>query len=142
MLMSAELKGCATWFIYFLDLLWVRYNCVKFHHCRICVTDFKEGGLFGPYPIHEQPRKSPSWLGLRHTLLQIYDNLWIYFSSDKKVYQRFFIWKIVFLFEICAYGKIEKVFNLFVKVTYCLRKSITLCTLEYLFNNKTHPSHS
>ena len=27
MLMSAELKVCVTWFIYFLDLLWVRYNC-------------------------------------------------------------------------------------------------------------------
>ena len=21
------------WFIYFLDLLWVRYKCAKFHHC-------------------------------------------------------------------------------------------------------------
>ena len=38
MLMSAELKGCVTRLIYFLDLLWVRYNCAKFHHCRICVT--------------------------------------------------------------------------------------------------------
>ena len=34
MLMSAELKGCVTWFICFLDLLWVRYNCAKFHQCR------------------------------------------------------------------------------------------------------------
>ena len=30
----------------FLDLLWGRYTSAKFHHCRICVTDFKEGGLF------------------------------------------------------------------------------------------------
>ena len=28
----------------FLDLLWVRYNCAKFYHCRLCVTDFREGG--------------------------------------------------------------------------------------------------
>ena len=63
MLMSAELKGCVTWFIYFLDLLWVRYNCAKFHRCRICVTDFRErGSLFGP-PIREQSQKSPSWIG-------------------------------------------------------------------------------
>ena len=36
----------------FLDLLWVRYNCAKFHHWRICVTDFREGGafLFRPHP--------------------------------------------------------------------------------------------
>ena len=37
----------------------------KFHHCRICVTDFREGGLFWPIPIHEQLQKSPSWIGLR-----------------------------------------------------------------------------
>ena len=64
-LMSAELKESVTWFIYFLDLLWVRYNCAKFHHCRICVTDFREGGaFFGLPPICEQPQKSPSWIGL------------------------------------------------------------------------------
>ena len=50
MLMSSEIKGCITWFIYFLDLLWVRYNCAKFHHCRICVIDFREGGTF--LPLH------------------------------------------------------------------------------------------
>ena len=42
MLMSEKLKVCVRWFIYFLDLLWVRYNCAKFHHCRICVTDFRK----------------------------------------------------------------------------------------------------
>ena len=26
-------------------------NCTKFHHCRISVTDFREGGIFGsPHP--------------------------------------------------------------------------------------------
>ena len=52
MLMPAELKRCVTWFVYFLDLLWMRYNCVKFFRCRICVTDFREGSLFVPpsYP--------------------------------------------------------------------------------------------
>ena len=44
----------------FLDLLWVRYNCAKFPHCRICLTDFT------PPPIRGQPRKSPSWIGLNH----------------------------------------------------------------------------
>ena len=53
MLMSAELKDYITWFIYFLDLLKVRYNCAKFHHCGICLT-----------PINEQPRESPSWIWL------------------------------------------------------------------------------
>ena len=35
-----ELKGCVTWFIYFLDLLYWMYNCAEFHNCGICVTDF------------------------------------------------------------------------------------------------------
>ena len=65
MLISAELKECVTWFIYFLDLYWVRYNCAKFHNCRICVTDFREGAFLPPPPIRERPRKSPSWVGLR-----------------------------------------------------------------------------
>ena len=33
---------------HFLDLLWVRYNSAKFHRCRICVTDFREGEPFCP----------------------------------------------------------------------------------------------
>ena len=60
MLISVELKGCVTWFISFLDLLWQRYICAKFHHCRICVTDI----FLVPPPIREQPRKSPPWIGL------------------------------------------------------------------------------
>ena len=55
MLISAELKGCFTWFIYFLDLLWVRYNCAKFHHCKICVTDFKKVGKGGGELFHLSP---------------------------------------------------------------------------------------
>ena len=55
MLISAELKGFITLFLYFLDLPQVRYNCAKFHHCRICVTDFREGRA-----IREQPRTSLS----------------------------------------------------------------------------------
>ena len=52
MLKSAELKGRVTWFMYFLDLLYVRYNCAKFHQFRICVRHFREGELFCPRPHH------------------------------------------------------------------------------------------
>ena len=58
MLMSVELKWCITWFIYFLNLPWVRYNCAKFHHCRICVTDFREGGPFWSLPSASSPEKA------------------------------------------------------------------------------------
>ena len=73
-LMSTELKGCVTWFIHFLDLIYVRYNCTKFHQCRICATDFWEGRPFCPPPpaahsILEQPQKCPSWIELNVTLI-------------------------------------------------------------------------
>ena len=42
MLMSEKLNVWITWFKYFLDLLKVRYNCTKFHRCRIFLTDFRE----------------------------------------------------------------------------------------------------
>ena len=32
-----------SWFIYFLDLLYIRHNCAKFHYYRICMADFTEG---------------------------------------------------------------------------------------------------
>ena len=67
MLMSAEVRGFVTWFKCFLGLLSVRYNCAKFHHCRICVTEFRERGALLPNPpaIREQPRQFPSWVGLK-----------------------------------------------------------------------------
>ena len=67
MLIPAEFKGCVMWFIYFLDLLWVKHNCATFHHCRICLTDFRDGAP----SIREQPQKSPSWIGLKVSLLII-----------------------------------------------------------------------
>ena len=39
---------CHVIFFFFLDLLEIRYNCAKFHYCRICVIDYKEGGSFAP----------------------------------------------------------------------------------------------
>ena len=54
MLMSAELKSCVMWFIYFLDLLQIKYNCAKFRHCRIRVQILGRGDLFAP------PRSSVS----------------------------------------------------------------------------------
>ena len=58
MKISVELKRCVPWFIYFLDLLLVMYNCAKFHRCRICVADFRKGVLFAS--TLKQPQKAPS----------------------------------------------------------------------------------
>ena len=50
MLMSVELWKCAKWLIHLLDLLYVRYSCAKFRHCRIFATDFREKGFLPPHP--------------------------------------------------------------------------------------------
>ena len=59
MLKSAERKGfCHV--IYVLLVITVRYNCAKFHQCRICATDLnkeRRRGSFCP-PIHQQPWKT------------------------------------------------------------------------------------
>ena len=61
MLMSAEPKGFFTWFIYFLDLLLVRYNYAKFYHFRICVKKFRgrQGPFCPPPPPPTHPRAIP-----------------------------------------------------------------------------------
>ena len=55
MLISTELRGCVMWIIYFRGLLLVRYECTKFHYYYMI-------GLSAP--IHDQPQKGLSWIGL------------------------------------------------------------------------------
>ena len=52
----------------------LRYKCGKFHHCRTCEADFREEGPKSPPPIREQPRNSPSWIGLSSTNFNNYVN--------------------------------------------------------------------
>ena len=56
--MSVKLNGCVTWFINVLNLRYVRYTCAKFHHCRICVTDFREGEQPDPWAAPKRPKLS------------------------------------------------------------------------------------
>ena len=45
------------WFL--VKKCWSQYNCVKFHHCRIYVTDFREGGILPPpRPSMSSPKKA------------------------------------------------------------------------------------
>ena len=104
MLMPKELKGSVTWFIYFLDLLWIRYNCTKFHHFRICVTKFREGALLPlPSRIHEHSRKNPFWIGLRLT----------WFKSSKfflhKLHKYTYIWRTKALTVLWQYPYDSKI---------------------------------
>ena len=84
MLISAELKECVTWFIYFLNVFWPRYNCANFYHCKTCVTDFRKGeGFFVPL-IREQIRKSPFWIELNHKEVQIMHRTSLYIARCVK----------------------------------------------------------
>ena len=40
---------CHVTFVFFWSPLG-KYNCAKFHQCRACVTDFREGGPFCTTP--------------------------------------------------------------------------------------------
>ena len=84
MLMSAELEGCVTWFMYFVDLLYLRYKCDKFHNCRIFVNDCREGIIFRPPPpLHP-------WAAPKRPILNR-----VKLSSWKK----FFSWRFAFFTE-------------------------------------------
>ena len=63
---KAERKGCFMWFLYFLDLLYARYNCAKFHYCRILVGYVWQ--ILGKEAfalIHEQSQSGLSWRRLK-----------------------------------------------------------------------------
>ena len=85
-MLSPELKGCVTWFIYFLDLLWVRNNCAKFHHCRIRVADFREGGTFLPPPHPWAAHKKPIPNRVKRIIdvTSYIDIIWYYASFLRK----------------------------------------------------------
>ena len=57
------LSGVSRGLIFFLDLYKIRYNCVKFHHCRIC-NRFLGICRCPPSPIYDEPWKRPFCIGL------------------------------------------------------------------------------
>ena len=66
----------------FMHLIQARYNCAKFYHREICVTDFRGGGVFlwSSLPsILEQPPKRQV-LNRAKTVLSINHDLKIYFD--------------------------------------------------------------
>ena len=101
----------------------------KFHHCRIYVTDFREGGLFCP-PILEQPQKYPSWIGIKGELRQI-----IFFFCFSFVLRLIFIVInivnfiliaiIITLIIICGLS-ISTIYKLLLPLLYLLQHSLLL----------------
>ena len=58
-----ETQGVCHVFHIIFGIFKAIYNCAKFHHRRICVTDFKEWGkgggwYFWPLPFVSSPRKT------------------------------------------------------------------------------------
>ena len=50
---------CLVICIFFGSSLGKVYKCAKFHHCRICEKDFREGDILPWGAIREQPCKDP-----------------------------------------------------------------------------------
>ena len=63
---ASRTRGMCQMIYIFLNLLKVRYNCAKFHHCGICVTYVRQGDefLYHPWtsPFLEQSQKDPYWM--------------------------------------------------------------------------------
>ena len=58
MLMSPELERVCHVIHLFFGSSFGNYNCPNFHHCRICVTDFRKGD-FLPLPLSFTAPKRP-----------------------------------------------------------------------------------
>ena len=89
MLMSAEHKEYVTWFIYFLD------------HYRICVTDFKEGGLSAPHHPWAAPKRPMlnRVKSCKKVMEFFFSKVAGYNLTKKGLHQRFFPVKFVKLFR-------------------------------------------
>ena len=58
MLVTADLR-CVSQDVYIFFGNFLGYNFVKFHHCRICVTDFREGVFLPNPPSPAHPWAAP-----------------------------------------------------------------------------------
>ena len=101
-------------------------------NCRICVTDFREGGLF-PGVIREQPQKGPSWIGLNtyahnlvlvNILFTIKDHSWLQRDNRKQI--NYYSKRIIRSSRSQMFFKID----VLKKFTICTEKSLS----ESLFN--------
>ena len=98
-----------------------RYNCAKFHHW-ICVTDLREGGLFGA-PIREQPGKGLSWIGL-NTIPVDYSMFFFFLNLRFRSYQK--------ISELLK--NYEQYLKIYLKLILFLLKH-TISQFQYFHNN-------
>ena len=79
-------------YIFLWSPLGKRLNWVKFHYCKICVTYFREEAFLqtAPPPIHEQPWKCPSWIGLKKS----------FFQNSYAITLHLIFWWVVFIYDI------------------------------------------
>ena len=92
---SAELKGCVTLFLYISNLLKVKYNCAKFHHFRICLTDFKER-FWQILLCHSHP-----WAALKRSMMNRV------MSFNVKHLRKSYYWKKM-IFSKLRFSKLKK----------------------------------
>ena len=108
---------------FFLDLLYIRYNCAKFHYCRIWVTAFTEASFFSTL----QPWAAPEMLFLNIPYIQPKKEIFkkihlkqMNLSGSPKInYDR----KLVFIYELRFCFSIFH--NLFNTIHYHSHNAIT-----------------
>ena len=112
-------------FGFFLGKVFFFRYCAKFHHCRICVTDFNVGPFWSLYP----------WAAPKSPILNTVKNckrvMQFFFSTvaacnlnKKGLHKRFFPVKFVKLFRtvfnIATFGKWFCIFQAFMRFYRCL----------------------
>ena len=103
MLMSAELKGYVTWFIYILIFFRLGITAPRFIIVGYVWQTWGRGNFLLP-PIRQQSLKSPSWIGLSHGFISNF---------------------LFFLFPwiICGMADRRKAFSLISSRDHCQRSS-------------------
>ena len=84
------------------ESFWGKYNCTKFHHSRICATDFREEELFDPSFFHP-------WAALKRPILNRI-NLPIYFIYCLLCQKR--TWNNIYFFKAMPCRKYGRVFQI------------------------------
>ena len=125
MLMSAEIKVCVTLLMHFLDLLYAKHNCGKFHDFRICVTDFRERAFYHPHPWAAPKRSIPNRIKahLQKNFIPKIFNIHFQEISSRSIV----IW-------LSTFYKVSEYFKYFIKI---IVEGKMLCSLKKMFRKKS-----
>ena len=127
---SRNQEVCHVIHVFFASSLAKRYNCAKFHHFRICVTEFREGAFLLP-SIHEQSRKSPFWIGLKLAWFNIGKKF--FHKLDKYTY----IWRSKAWAVLWQYAYDRSILTRYLSYSWKAASGINICQRKNYFHKET-----